>query len=238
MARLIVALIRHGDYAQLPDTPSAHQPFGLTEKGCKQAQEAAVEIEKLLQQERWQLHHEIICSHLLRAWQTAQKLSQKLSESLAHGFTQPPQLSETPALAERGLGIAGNLTTKQIEAVIAQDPRYPTPPKDWKSNSHYQLPLPGAESLLQAGQRVASYIQDRTETLAQQVQVDTLQLFVGHGAAFRHCAHHLGVLPFEEIAKLSMYHAQPVYLEYEAGGHWSHIAGKWKLRPNHSDYND
>ena len=52
MARLIVALIRHGDYAQLPDTPSAHQPFGLTEKGCKQAQEAAVEIEKLLHTKR------------------------------------------------------------------------------------------------------------------------------------------------------------------------------------------
>ena len=43
MARLFAALIRHGEYAQLPDTPSAHQPFALTDKGRAQAYDAAAD---------------------------------------------------------------------------------------------------------------------------------------------------------------------------------------------------
>ena len=42
MSGLIAVFIRHGDYQQLPDTPSAHQPFPLTQAGEKQAQQAAV----------------------------------------------------------------------------------------------------------------------------------------------------------------------------------------------------
>ena len=45
MPRLIAALIRHGDYRQLPDTPSAHQPFPLTDLGEHQAREAAAALE-------------------------------------------------------------------------------------------------------------------------------------------------------------------------------------------------
>ena len=234
MARIIVALIRHGDYHQLEDTPSAHQPFGLTHKGKQQALSAAATIQQMLQQQQWQLHHQVDTSSLLRAWQTARTLCQPLQDC----FQQPAQLCQTSALFERGLGVAGNLTIKQIEQVLESDPRYSKPPKNWKSNSHYQLPLAGAESLMQAGQRVAQHIQTRALKLSSQVNHDTLQLFVGHGAAFRHGAHHLGVLAFEQIAQLSMYHAQPVYLEYLGDSNWVHIAGPWKVRKANSDYND
>ncbi|MCG8406975.1 MAG: hypothetical protein MI923_17395, partial [Phycisphaerales bacterium] len=75
--------------------------------------------------------------------------------------------------------------------------------------------------------------------LAQQVTKDTLQLFVGHGAAFRHAAHHLELLAFDQLAKLSMYHAEPIYLEYcpsepvasdQSRGSWRKIGGDWKIR--------
>lgn len=41
MPRLIAALIRHAEYQQLPDTPSAHQPFALTTTGEQQERAAA-----------------------------------------------------------------------------------------------------------------------------------------------------------------------------------------------------
>ena len=120
------------------------------------------------------------------------------------------------ALAERGLGSAANLTIAAIEAVIREDPRFEEPPADWKSNSRFRLPLQGAESLLQAGERVAAHITRQMQVLARQTRPDTLKLFVGHGAAFRHAAYHMGIRTFEQIAQLSMYHAQPVFLEYLA----------------------
>ena len=53
MPRLVAALLRHAEYRQLPDTPSAHQPFPLTDKGRQQAKQAhqaelqaQIEIEK------------------------------------------------------------------------------------------------------------------------------------------------------------------------------------------------
>jgi len=135
------------------------------------------------------------------------------------------------ALAERGLGSAANLTVGQIEDIIATDPRFSPMPPDWKSNSRYRLPLQGAESLIEAGARVAGHIRQRVEHLAAQVSVDTVQVFVGHGAAFRHAAFHLGSLAFDDIRRLSMHHARPVYLlAAQAGMPWQHIAGEWKMR--------
>jgi len=103
---------------------------------------------------------------------------------------------------------------ERIVALIHQDPRYPDPPADWKANSHYRLPLPGAKSLLEAGERVASHLVARMNALRGEITSDSLKLFVGHGAAFRHAAFQLGILQFEQIAQLSMYHTRPVYLEY------------------------
>ena len=145
-----------------------------------------------------------------------------------------PEHVEFDELAERGLGSAANLTTGQIEDIISEDPRYTSLPPDWKSRSHFCLPLQGAESLMQAGERVAKHIEARMQELSYASSVNTMKLFVGHGAAFRHAAHYLGVMEFDQIARLSMYHAQPILLEYLADEGWKHIDGEWKVRGSES----
>lgn len=234
MPRLIAALIRHGDYRQLPDTPSAHQPFPLNAEGETQARRAAAPLRATLENTGWKLSSAIDSSQLLRAWQTAQIIG----EELAGQFPTPPRLTGFDDLAERGLGSAANLTISAIEAIVREDPRFEALPADWKSNSGFRLPLQGAESLLEAGERVAAHINRQMQALSEQVSDDTLKLFVGHGAAFRHAAYHMGVLSFEQIAQLSMYHAQPVFLEYHKDDGWRHVGGEWKVRAKKSEYTD
>lgn len=226
MPRTIAALIRHGDYRQLADTPSALQPFPLTPLGCDHAAAAADTVAKALEQYSWSLAPAIDSSLQLRAWQTADIIRQQL-QTAGDAVLQVESFS---ALAERSMGSAANLSIQQIESVLAQDPRYATPPSNWKARSDYQLPLQDAESLNQAGQRVAGHLQAQMQSLQEVVSADTLKLFVGHGASFRHAAWQLGVLQFAQIAQLSMYHGSPVFLEYHKDGSWSHTAGNWKQR--------
>ncbi len=231
MPRLIAALIRHAEYQQLPDTPSALQPFPLTEKGIEQARAAAEGIQLEAEKQGWEIHPILASSRLLRAWQTA--------DTLADNLTIPPyQITEYEQLAERQVGSVANLSVKQIENLVQQDPRYQALPANWKSNSHFCLPFQGAESLLEAGQRVADFLQQKMQQLATESTTDQLQLFIGHGAAFRHAAYHLGLLKFEQIAQLSMHHCRPVYIELNADNSWTHIAGEWKVRASHSQYTD
>ena len=234
MPRLIAAILRHGDYHQRLHTPSAHQPYPLTDQGQAQATQAVRLIHSMLDEQACTFCPNIDSSQLLRAWQTANIIGQALAELCADSI----QLESFYALAERCVGSAANLSIDEIETIVAADPRYPALPASWKSDSHFRLPLQGAESLMDAGERAARHIKARMEALAGQADRDTLKLFVGHGAAFRHAAHHLGVLAFDEIAKLSMYHAQPVLLEYSAEGPWRHVGGDWKLRGNYSEYTD
>lgn len=226
MPRLVFAIVRHGDYEQLPATPSAHQPFGLNAAGQAQAAAAAEALQQAALQHDWQIDPVVDCSRLLRAWQTARRIADGLNDVRGNAI----DLHEFDALAERGLGIAGNLSVDVIEAVLHGDPRYAEPPADWKSNSHYRLPLAGAESLMEAGARVAAHLRWRGMELAGSAYGDTLKIVVGHGAAFRHAAYHLGVLDVEEIATLSMYHATPVYVERLADDRWRHIGGEWRRR--------
>ena len=233
MARLIAALIRHGDYHQLADTPSAHQPWPLTSEGEAQSQEAAQLLHDVMRRNDWSLEPAIDSSRMLRAWQTAVIFADRLAGLSAAA----PQVESYDALAERGVGCLANLTTTQIEAVLRQDPRVSDPPADWKADSHYRLPLQGAESLLQAGERVATHLSKTMAALAPD-EHDRLKIFVGHGAAFRHAACHLGVLDFGQIRQLSMYHCRPVMIEYLPGGQWRHIEGEWKLRSESSHFTD
>jgi 2,3-bisphosphoglycerate-dependent phosphoglycerate mutase len=143
---------------------------------------------------------------------------------------QTLEIEEFDALAERSLGAACNLSIRQIESTLLADPRFELLPPDWKSNSHFRLPLQGAESLMEAGDRVARHLESRLEELQAVVDRDTLKLFVGHGAAFRHAAYRLGVLDFEQIADLSMHHCRPVFLERRQAGDWRHLTGEWKVR--------
>jgi 2,3-bisphosphoglycerate-dependent phosphoglycerate mutase len=230
MTRRIAALLRHGDYRQLPGAPSAHQPFPLTEAGEQQASEAAALLADDIQEHGWQLQAVIDSSCLLRGWQTAMLVS----EQLRRLSDTACEVRSFPALAERCVGSAANLTIAEIEAIVEADPRYPPLPENWKSDSHFCLPLQGAESLMQAGERVAVHLRERMALHAEAAH-DCIKLFVGHGAAFRHAACVLGAMPFEDIARLSMYHARPVYLEVSDSGDWRHIGGEWMIRDNRDD---
>ena len=221
MPRLIAALLRHGDYRQLPDTPSALQPFPLTDEGRQQARRAAGALMKMALDMGCRIDSELHSSRLLRGWETASILGEALEGDFA--------IQDFDALAERSLGSGANLTVSQIEAVVREDPRFEELPPDWKSSSHFCLPLQGAESLAEAGQRVAGHLVETMQQLAKRAQQDTLKVFVGHGAAMRHAAWHLGVLELADVARLSMFHAQPVCLEYSDAG-WEHVGGEWKVR--------
>jgi broad specificity phosphatase PhoE len=222
---VFAAIVRHGDYHQLPGVPSAHQPFPLNEAGAAQAVAGGQALAALLRQNGWDLDPEIDCSQMQRAWQTARLIAGVLAEA----GVENARVSCFDALAERGVGAAANLTVEQIEAVIRQDDRYPDPPPGWKSDSRYRLPLQGAESLLEAGARVAAHLESRLAGAAGG-EGRRLKLFVGHGAAFRHAAFHLGVLNLDEVAALSMFHGEPVVLERLERGRWRHVAGEWKKR--------
>ncbi len=229
MAGGIAALVRHGGYHQLPGVPSAHQPFGLTDEGRTHAERGARELLVIAAERGWRLFPVIDSSHMLRAWQTAKICAGLLDGSPVEAFD---------ALAERGLGCAANLTVARIEEILREDPRHAAPPPNWKANSHYRLPLPGAESLLEAGQRVAEHIERRMASLANAAGGTMVRIFVGHGAAFRHAAFHLGALEFERIADLSMHHGRPVFLKPGTDGRWRHVAGEWKVRSAGADVKD
>ena len=226
MARTIAALIRHGEYEQQPDTPSAHQPYALTADGRVTVLQEAEDFAALLDKHNWAVAGRVNSSNMLRAWQTAMIFVETLYQ-----HQMPTSLIDSyDALAERGVGAAANLSIQQIEKLIVEDPRHEEPPQDWKSNSHYCLPFQGAESLMQAGERVAGHLQQQMMQLREETDADTVKLFVGHGAAFRHAAYHLDILEYEQLAKFSMHHARPVLIEYLGDGGWRHIGGDWKVR--------
>ncbi|MES9992338.1 MAG: histidine phosphatase family protein [Candidatus Thiodiazotropha sp.] len=234
MARLIAALLRHGAYHQLPDTPSALQPFPLTDSGAEQAERSVTLIQGTLKMFNWSLHPVIDSSRLLRGWQTAEVMRQ----GLQLGRDEALSIQSFDALAERSLGSAANLTLKQIESVLHEDPRFSAPPAGWKSDSKYRLPLQGAESLMEAGERVARHLEQRLVALQSEAEVDSVKLFVGHGAAFRHAAYHLGLLAYDQIAALSMYHCRPVFIERLPEGSWRHLTGEWKIRAEGDEFVD
>jgi len=234
MPRLIAAFLRHGDYDQLQDVPSALQPFALTEAGKEQARQGAKVIQAHCQQQSWTAHTVIDSSTLLRAWQTASEIKTYLEMNTSQTFS----IDSHEDLCERSVGSVANLSIRQIEAILKEDPRFELPPKNWKSDSHYSLPFTGAESLLNSGQRVAQHINQCLSLIQAQITQDTLKVFVGHGASFRHAAYHLRILKFEQISQLSMFHAQPIFFEFLGNQSYCHIAGDWKVRTKEEDYSD
>jgi len=220
MSGQFVALVRHGHYRQLPAAPSAFQPFPLTKSGHQDAQHSAEKLQHFSQQQGIPIGQTIHCSALLRAWQTAEVIRQQLQGGYA--------LIESILLGERCVGSVANLTTDTIEQVMMDDPRYTTPPEGWKSDSHFRLPFPGAESLMEAGVRVADYLCRIVQPLMG--APSELHVVVGHGAAFRHAACQLGVLLFGRIGDISMYYDQPVFLRLDENKKWHIAGGQWKPR--------
>ena len=233
MARLIAALVRHGEYHQLPDTPSAHQPYPLNAEGRQQALAAADEFGTVISDNGWVLDPVIDSSQMLRAWETAGIFASRLAGVTGNDIG----IESYDALAERSVGCAANLSITQIGTILRDDPRVTEPPADWKADSYYRLPLQGAESLMEAGRRVAAHLEQAMAAFPRGGR-DRLKMFVGHGAAFRHAAHHMGVLEPEQIRQLSMYHCQPVLIEYLPEGQWRHVGGDWKVRESYSEFTD
>ncbi len=223
----ILAFLRHGEYHQKPNTPSALQHGALTTLGQQQAARAAEDVHRYAQDHNLNIHPAIDSSHSLRAWQTADILQRELKSQT--GFQG--HVVEHETLHERSVGALANLSVTEIEYLLEQDPRTEAPPLNWKSDSHYRLPVHGAESLLSAGERVAGHINRTFASLAQTETSPTLKIVVGHGASFRHAAFLLGLLSFEDIAQKSMYHARPLYFEYRTPSqNWQHCHGEWKQR--------
>ena len=229
MSGHIAALVRHGAYHQLADVPSAQQPFPLTDEGRGQAAKGATELMEIITARGWSMYPGIDSSNMLRAWQTAQ---------IVAGVCGTKSVTSFASLGERSLGCSANLTLAQIEDILHDDPRHPPPPPNWKADSHYRLPLQGAESLIEAGRRVADHIERRMADLADAGGSAKVRVFVGHGAAFRYAAFHLGALELDRVAALSMHHGRPLFLQSGAAGCWRHIAGEWKLRTKVTDARD
>jgi len=226
MPRVIMALLRHGAYDQPPDVPSAHLPYPLNEAGREQARNAVSLVLDTAAGEHWEIDTTLDSSRLLRAAETA--------TLMAHGFAarqdRPFRVVEYDELAERSVGSAANLTTDRIDAILRIDPRCAPLPSNWQRDGFYRLPLQGAESLIQAGERVARHLEARASQMAGRQANDVVKVVVGHGGSFRYAAVRLGILRADDAARLSMHHCAPIYLERRDAFTWVQVAGAWKER--------
>lgn len=233
----IIAMIRHGAYHQRKNTPSALQPFQLTEAGKQEITLEAKRFSSLIKEKNWTLHPIIHSSNQLRAWQTADIYQKELADI----FSEAPTHITHNDLSERSVGCLANLTIEEIEDILKSDPRFEAPPKNWKSDSHYCLPLQGAESLIMAGERVANYLLTQSQRMDSEPKTENnteVRLFFGHGASFRHAAFHLNVINMCDIKRFSMHHGRAVMLQQQMDGQWQHIAGEWKIRQPFNSFND
>ncbi|MCB5162346.1 histidine phosphatase family protein [Marinomonas algarum] len=222
----MIAFIRHGAYEQLKKVPSALQPFPLTPEGEQEVRRQARAFGAWLAEQGLRLEAQVDASTLLRAWQTASLYVEELSEF----FDDAPMIASFPALCERSVGAVANLSIDEIERILALDPRFDAPPAHWKSDSHYCLPFDGAESLWQAGERVASHVRGWQQHAGDNGRI---KLFVGHGASIRHAACHLNVIEFCDIKRLSMFYGHPIVFEFIEGKPTVNCFGDWKQRQIH-----
>lgn len=231
--RVIVALVRHGDYHQPSGVPSAQLPHPLTDKGVEQAEALAGRLLTECEALGVELAPVLDASTLRRASQTAAIAAAKLSEAL----DRPLTTAAFAELGERSVGAAANLHVDRIAEIIAADPRHPPLPIGWKAHPRVRLPFVGAESLMMAGARVAAHIEGRALQLGHDPTAPdaALKVFVSHGGALRHAAVCMGALDLAEVPDLSMHHCGYVLLEHADGpghpGPWRKVGGDWKIRP-------
>jgi 2,3-bisphosphoglycerate-dependent phosphoglycerate mutase len=246
--RIVAALVRHGDYHQPERVPSAQLPHPLTSKGEEQARALGPAIAAEAEALGLTLDPVIDCSTLLRAWQTATLAATTLDQHTADGRPDAPRFSvaEFLALSERSVGAGANLSVDAIAEALALDPRYPLLPLGWKAHPRFRLPVPGAESLMMAGARVAAHIETRVHELRQTRSGSGagsggwLKLFISHGGALRHAAVCMGALELETVPKVSMHHCGYVLVEHRPDpdggpGRWHTIGGRWKQRSSATD---
>ena|GEM_PF-154955 len=239
--RIVAALVRHGDYLQPDRVPSAHLPHPLSAVGIEQARAVGIELHDQGRGLGLVLDPVLDCSVLLRARQTAELAAETLNQIEARQRDgQRFSVAEFLELGERSVGAAANLTLEQIEAALRLDPRCVELPPGWKAHPRYRLPVPGSESLMMAGARVAAHIERRAHELRIAGGHDVLKLFIGHGGALRHAAVCMGALELHEVPYVSMHHCGYVLVEHipDPGGgpgRWQKVGGGWKERSSASD---
>lgn len=221
--RRIAAFVRHGDFDRPENTASAHSPRGLSPLGRAQAEAAAASIAGLCREHGLTIDERIEASQLLRAWETANVLATALVPETGRDH----HVIQRDELMERGLGSAANLTFEQITELLARDPRIGPLPEGWRRMPEFRLPLPGAESLMQAGARVAARVTASMESIPDDDPTDVARLFVAHSGCLRHAAVVLGAIDVRHVASLSMDFLGCVLLEKTASGDWVHLAGEF-----------
>lgn len=226
MSDVSAILVRHGAYEQPDGVPSAWLPHGLVASGFEEARAAARAIVAHCAELEIEVDARIDCSTLLRAYQTATAMKGEFERLLGREF----RVVEWRDLAERGVGAVANLTTTEIEALLEMDPRYDAPPAGWKASGDYRLPFQGAESLREAGFRVARFLRASLGELARHSSGRVARVFVGHGAAFRWASVVTGVLDEARLPILSMHHCGWVHVAPDHPA-WNMRGGAWKHRP-------
>jgi len=205
------------------ETASAHSPLPLSGIGRAQAEQAAEVIATACTDRDLEIDEQIDASQLLRAWQTAIVLAEQLGARTG----RPYRVVERDALIERGLGSAANLTFDRIRELVELDPRLSPLPEGWRRRSDFRLPLPGAESLADAGRRTAACITDSLDSIPAEDPRDLARLFVAHSGCLRHAAVALGALDPEIVAARSMEFVQAVLIEREPGDRWHIVGGEF-----------
>ncbi|MEZ4331596.1 MAG: histidine phosphatase family protein [Myxococcota bacterium] len=225
--RRIACLMRHAHFDRPRQLASAHLPYPLSSEGRAQAKAAAESVLRAAREQDLAIHPTIETSQLLRAWETGRILAEALEARTGCRFV----VEERIELIERGLGSCANLRFDEIEALLARDPRLAPLPPEWRRRADFRLPVPGAESLLDAGVRTARRI-DRSlaSASAPDAPGGVLKIFVAHGGCLRHAAVVRDILPIDEAIKLTMDYCGTVLIESIGPQRWRHVAGEWKKR--------
>jgi len=222
--RRVAAFIRHGHFDRPEGTASAHSLFPLSALGREQATAAAETIAAMCADHALEIDSRIEASQLLRAWETANLLSEGLSERTGQNL----HVIQRDELIERGLGSGANMTFERIGEMIAADPRIGPLPEGWRRIPEFRLPVQGAESLMQAGARVAGRVAASIESIPEDDPRDLVRLFVAHSGCLRHAAVVLGAIDVRNVPGLSMDFLQAVLVEQKPSGEWIHLAGEFQ----------
>lgn len=224
--RRVAAFVRHGHFDRPECTASAHLPIPLSATGRQQARDAVEPLLRFCDEQGLEPDPQIESSQLIRAWETAVIMAEELERRTSRVF----RVEERLELIERGLGSCANLRFDEIEAVLALDPRLDPLPEGWRRIPDFRLAVPGAESLLEAGGRVAEFVSASLASIPEEDPRDVLRLFVAHGGCLRHAALRLGVLDRALVGRLTMDYGQAVLIERCEDGRWIHSGGQWKKR--------
>jgi 2,3-bisphosphoglycerate-dependent phosphoglycerate mutase len=120
------------------------------------------------------------------------------------------------------------MTFERIQEMLAADPRLGPLPDGWRRMPEFRLPVQGAESLMQAGARVAARVATSIDSIPDEDPRDVVRLFVAHSGCLRHAAVALGAIDVRTVPELSMDFAQTVMIEKLPNGEWVHIGGQFR----------